>query len=320
MGILNRLFGTKAKKPLPTAISPASLPLGLSDPKHRARRNIDAAASLADTAGRLDVVGDRVLFSSLSPQAMKVVDAIDQAIQQAPDDFDLLIAKSAALCCAAQFKSAEEVIDEVLKAVPNNFEARQRKDHWEKWNHVMQYPPWFDSAKELHPAMARAIRDRRSVQLVRDGLQIGIAVVGNAELKQFPRGLSTKMRSKWELVWSETPHGVLIAHYLMVEDDPGGDPFRVEAFLPTFVPTEVDPDSGYWLLQRLNHMNSCFLVLVDGERVLYNARYIFPGRVKATLRLFAERVVQRAEGRDLSAFQRACQWHMSKFDMNSLRF
>ena len=106
MGILNRLFGSKTENAPPTAVSSGNLSLGLADAKHRARQAIDIGSSLADSAARLEVAGDRILFSALSPQAMKVVEAIDQALQQAPGDQNLLIAKSAALCCAAQFKSA----------------------------------------------------------------------------------------------------------------------------------------------------------------------------------------------------------------------
>jgi hypothetical protein len=78
---------------------------------------------------------------------------VDRALETSPQDLDLLVAKSGALCCAMQFKTAEEVIDTVLSMAPLHFEARQRKDHWDAWRHLFQFPAWSDAAATLHPVM-----------------------------------------------------------------------------------------------------------------------------------------------------------------------
>ncbi|MDH5362739.1 MAG: hypothetical protein OEW84_05450 [Aigarchaeota archaeon] len=163
--------------------------LGLADPSHIARQEIDEASHIADQAIRLAVAGEHTLMQSNSADAMRIVSAIEKALEKSPDDLELLVAKSGALCCGLQFKTAEEVIDQVLSINPEHFEARQRKDHWEKWTHLFSYPSWSDTATTLHPVIAAHLRYGQVVQIVRDGLQAGIAVVRPAQRQQFSAGI-----------------------------------------------------------------------------------------------------------------------------------
>ncbi|HEY4688701.1 MAG TPA: hypothetical protein VIK33_05270 [Anaerolineae bacterium] len=311
MGIFNRILGKGGKA--------GTFKLGLADPGHPARQQIDLASRIADDAIQLMAAGDSTMLSTNSADGARLVEAIDTALAQPPDDLDLLVAKSGALCCALQFKTAEEVIDRVLSIDPNHFEARQRKAHWEKWSHLFQFPSWSATTGTLHPVMAAHLRHARQVQLVRDGLQIGVAVVRPVQRQDVAPGLSNRMRSKWEPVWSNTPSGAVVAHYLLVEDD-ASNPFRAEGFLPTYTPDEATPAAGYWLLQRMSRINSCFLVLTDGQQVLYNVRYAFPDALKSTLHTIVERMERQPTRPNTAAFQQAMQWHMNNFDMKRIRF
>lgn len=291
--------------------------LGLADPNHKAKEEIDKASHIASKFISLSVAGNITITSGVANTHL--VSAVDKALEKAPTDLDLLVAKSGALCCAMQFKSAGEVIDQVLSIDPEHFEARQRKDHLGRWPHLFQYPPWSEATTTLHPVMAAHIQQKHQIQIVRDGLQVGIAIVRPVSLQQFPKGLSSRMRSKWEPVWSDTLYGTIIAHYLLVEDD-SSNPMKIEAFLPTFVPDEVTPLSGYWLLQRMSRIASCFLILVDSHKVLYNKRYVFSDKLKSTLLSISQRVVNKAASQDIEAFRNACQWHMQNFDLQCINF
>jgi len=293
--------------------------LGLAEPGHTASREIDEASRIADEAIKLQAVGEHTMVQSNSVHGMRLVAAIEKALEKSPNDLDLLVAKSGALCSALQFKTAEDLIDQVLSINPEHFEARKRKDHWAKWEHLFHYPPWSSKATTLHPIMAARLQYGIVVQIVRDGLQVGIAVVRPAQRQQFPRGLSNRMRSKWEPVWSQTPHGPIVAHYLLVEDNPA-NPYSAEGFLQTSVPDEVAPSSAYWLLQRMSNLGSCFLVIAEGSKVLYNARYVFPDALRSTLRSISDKLVRQPVKMDRATFQRACQWHMQNFDMKRIRF
>jgi len=320
MNILKKLFSSRrtessASKPGGKKLSTG---LGLIDPNHAARQSIDEASLVADQSIRLSAYGDQVAMESNSADAMHLVSLIEKALEIAPDDLDLLVAKSGALCCALQFKTAEEVIDHVLSINPEHFEARQRKEHWQKWEHLFQYPSWSTAAKTLHPVMTAHLRHQHPVQLIRDGLQIGIAVVRSAQSHEFPNGLPNRTPSKWMPIWSDTPYGAIVAHYAVIEDNPA-DPWKGEGFLPTNVPDKTTPASGYWLLQRMCHISSCFIVLADGQNVLYNARYIFPDTLRSTLLAISDKMIRQSAKKDPMAFQKACQWHMNSFDMRRIR-
>jgi len=308
MSIWNRFFAKTRKQ----------LKLGLADPSHPARQYIEEAAIIADQSINVFVTGDTTGMHADNVGAVRLVSAIEKAIEESPGDLDLLVAKSGALCCAAQFKTAEDVIDEVLSINPDHFEARMRKDHWEKWQFLFQFPPWSLNAATLHPVMAAHLQYSHEIQTVRDGLQVGIAVVKPAQSNNFPSGLSNTMRSKWEPMWSDTPFGPIVAHYLLVEDNPS-DPYKDEGILPTFVPDEVTSASGYWLLQRMSKINSCFLVLSDGDKVLYNVRYVFPEALKTILSSISQKVMHLGAKKDVPAFQKAIQWYRQNVDINSVR-
>lgn len=319
MNLLKKLFGgngpeSQISQPKAKKLSSR----GLLDPNHAARQFIDEASLIADRVVRLSAYGEGVVLETNSVDGMRLVSPIEKALEVAPNDLDLLVAKSGALCCAMQFKTAEEVIDHVLSMDPEHFEARQRKNHWHKWEHLFQYPSWSTAAKTLHPVMAAHFEHQHAVQLIRDGLQIGIAIVRPAQSNEFPGGLTNRMPSKWVPIWSDTPHGAIVAHYTIIEDNPV-EPWKGEAFLPINVPSEATPASGYWLLQRMCRVSSCFIILTDGENVLYNSRYTFPDTVRSTLLVISEKMARQSAGKDPMAFQQSCQWHMNNFDMKRIR-
>jgi hypothetical protein len=304
-------YQTKAK--ICAEIGKKTYRLCLADPDHPARQFIDEATRIADSGVQLTTTA----MMTNSTVGMELVSAIERALEEEPEDLDLLMAKSGALECSLQFKTAEEVIDHILSINPEYFEARQRKAYWEKWLHVFQYPPWSTASTSLHPVMSAHIQHNRSIQLVRDGLQIGIAVVRPVQRSDFPGGLSNRMPSKWVPIWSDTPYGAIVAHYSVVVDNPS-DPYKGEAFLSVNAPDEINPASAYWILQRMCHINSCFIILTDGHNILYNSRYIFPEPLKSTLSTISEKMVRQSNKMDPMAYQRACQWHMNTFDMKNV--
>jgi acyl carrier protein len=315
-GIVEVTYKTQAK--IRAEIGRKVYKLGLSDPSHPARRPIDEASSTADQTIRLSAIGDAVLSETNSAAAMQLVSAIERALEKEPDDLDLLVAKSGALCCAMQFKTAEDVIDHILSIDPEHFEARQRKDYWLEWEHLFQYPSWSTAAKTLDPVMSARFQHQHVVQLIRDGLQIGIAIVRPAQSREFPMGLSNRTPCKWVPIWSDTPYGAIVAHYAVIEDNPA-DPWKGESFLPTGVPEKATPASGYWLLQRMCHASSCFIILTDGHNVLYNSRYVFPDTLRSTLSAISDKMESQSARHDSRAFQQASQWHMNNFDMRRVR-
>ena len=121
----------------------------------------------------------------------------------------------------------------------------------------------------------------------------------------------------WEPVWSATPSGAIVAHYLVVDDNPA-DPYRAEAFLPLWRPEKATRMNGYWLLGQLAAADGCFITLAEGSRVIYNRWYSFPATVRAHLAAMVGRLDSADAARDPDTFRQAMQWHMNNFDMDRL--
>ena len=293
--------------------------LGLAAPNHPARKPIEDAVRFADRVVELFVVGEAMQMRINTAHALRLASTIEKALASAPDDPDLLVAKSAALSGAGQSSAAQEAIDCALAIDPDHFEAQQRKKYGANWEHLFNFPVWTEKTRALPAAMAVQLQRNETVQLVRDGLQVGVAVVKRIEPREFPHGLSADMRAKWEPVWSETPFGAVVAHYMLVEDS-SVTPYKGEGFLRTSISQPVSPRSHYWLLKRLRHLASCFLVLTDGTKVVYSTRYLIPDATRTALWMIAGRIACQPSAEDSAAFQRASQWHGQHFDLSCIRF
>ena len=307
MDFLKRVFSGRA------ADRPSQSP-NLSDPDPPARREIAEASHIADQIINL-VPG---VFSVTNTEALRLASAIDRALVIAPNNSNLLIAKAGALSCGLQNDTAKQVIDQVLAIDESNFEALMRRDHWAKWGHLFLYPPWSTSAGSLHPVMAQSLKLNQSVQLVRDGLQIGIAIVKDAH-GQSDVQISNKMRSTWHPVLSDTPYGPVVAHYVLVEDDPAA-PLRMESLLTPSLPEAMEPYHAYWLLQRMSRLSSCFITITDGERVMHNVRHVFSAPLKTELQRICQALTGKSPKADSTAQMNAMQWYMKNCKMPRIQF
>ena len=247
------------------------------------------------------------------------VEILDRALALRPDDADLLVAKSDALAHAMQYKTAEDVLDEVLARDPSHFEARMRKEHWGEWSSVFTLPSWSGEATTLTPAMRGDLDQGRSVQVVRVGVRPALAVLRPVAAGDMAPGLSRESRAIWEPVWSQTPAGAILVHYLLVEDDPSS-PYRAEAFLPLEKPEKAHRMNGYWLLEQLSRVDGCFVVLAEGDRVLYDRWLPFPEHVSAHLQAMRDKLGTTPVASGAAGMQQAVQWHMSSFDMDQVSF
>lgn len=253
------------------------------------------------------------------PKANAAIGAINTELKEHPGNVFLMLAKSSALRTIMQWKSGEDVIDEILRERPEQFDARLIKEEWGTWLHLLQCPPCWVGMKKMSPALKAAVRGRSAV-LVRDGIELGVALIQDVAGLQFARGLSQEMRCKWEFVLAETPRGRIVAHYGFVEDAPNCS-FLQENILQTGRPAKADGKSGYWLLQRLARVKSSLVLLVVGDKVVYSNRYLFPEETQAKLKTIAKLIADDPKPcRTQEDMQAATRWHTEHFDDTKMTF
>jgi hypothetical protein len=218
-----------------------------------------------------------------------------------------------------QCKSAEDIIDQILERDPNQFDARLIKDEWETWPHLLQCPPCSQNAQIVSPALKGAA-GRGSAVLVRDGIDLEVALIQDVSGLIFKRELTPDLRCKWEFVRTDTPHGRIVAHYCFVEDAPKCS-YLQESILQTGRPAKANGTAGYWLLQRLARQSSALFVLTKGNRVVYSNRFIFPENTRTTLRAIAKVIADEPKPcRTSDDIRVATQWHADHLDDGSIVF
>lgn len=328
MNILSKVFGKKQSvapsgsqvsrgvdQPAPTAKTTSVL--RLADAAHPAHKQLEQAVKILDRYVQVEVAGERTVAKISAPEGEmeNALAALEEATAICPDDVDLPVAKACVLHASSQFKSAEEALDMVLCKVPDHFEAKMWKSHWETWSDALRYPMWNERLSSLHPVMATHLRLDHRAQLVRDGLQKALAIV--AEVQGPPFDSRTQVKVEWVL--SKTPYGPLVAYYPKIIE-PSEEPSTMEAFLPIFQPTLFSPMEGYFLVQQLAFTPYCFVVLVSGATAILNRRIVFKEKTVQNIRDIASQIGSTQVFLSQQQFKNAMQWHMNNFDMDRLKF
>lgn len=330
MNFLRNLFGKKqpvtpSSNQLSRSVEPSTpatktakaSALRLADPAHPARKQLELVAKIVDQYVQVEVAGDRTAMNVSAPfgEMEKALSSLGEAIAICPDDMDLLVAKACILHASAQFKSAEEVLDLVLSKVPDHFEAKMWKSHWETWSNALRFPRWNERLSSLHPVMASHLRLDHRVQVVRDSMQKTLAIV--TEVQGPPFDNRTQVKVEWVL--SQTEVGPLVAYYTKIIE-PSGEPSTMEAFLSIFQPTLFSPMEGYFLVQQLAFTPYCFVVLVSGTTAMLNRRIVFGQKTVQKLREMVSQLTSTQSYPSQQQFKSAVQWHMNNFDMKRLTF
>jgi hypothetical protein len=263
-----------------------------------------------------------------STERAELVQIIDRALILAPNDENLLYARASALNgdeffygpnLDAQTKTA---IEQLAKVNPEHFYVRARRLSGgfarpmdENWENLLYFTHWTTTDRSLKGLMPSRLSQEKHVQIVRNCLTPTVAVVWGAD-----RSISEKVRRmRWELRWVKTPHGMVAAHYLIM--DCGDDTLRNEGFLPHSISNPPSPMDGYSLLQLLAQSNDCFLVLCDGsDDVFRNELFSFPESLKRTLQTMKSQLNQIGPCKPSDPMDRATKWYMDNTNIKSINF
>jgi len=291
--------------------------LRLADPSHPAHKQLEQTVKIVDQCVQVELAGDLTAMKVSAPvgEMERALSSLDEAIAMCPNDMDLLVAKACVLHAFAQSKSAEEMLDLVLSKVPDHFEAKMWKSHWETWGDALRFPRWDERLESLHPVMVSHLRLDHRVQVVRDGMQKTLAIVTGVQGPPF----DSRTQIKIEWVLSKTPYGSLIAYYLKIIE-PSEEPSTMEAFLPILQPTLFSPMEGYFLVQQLSFTPYCFVVLVSGTTTTLNRRIAFEEKAVQKIRDMASQVTSTQSFLPQQQINSATQWHMNNFDVERLTF
>jgi hypothetical protein len=305
MNIWKKLFGDETKKAAQTPQQP-----------HPALKLIQEASAIADDGFQLKEHGGITVMTTNSDSVARLHSAIDKALAVAPDDADLLIAKYLVMPVNDD-TARQSVFRRALTLAPNHFDGRMLRDHAGNWEHLFMFPSWSEGRSTLNPVMSWWLEAGQSLQIVRDGLSLGLAVVCPWRSDAVPKRIN---RSGWKIFWSKTPHGPIACHYGLLDLDADHQIIRQEAFAPHIADKEPGVRNPYWILRRLPHLKSCFVVFAAGDRLIHNARFEFTDSLRSTIATMNHDLEASGPVRNESSCQAAVQWYMQNVDFNSIGF
>lgn len=288
---------------------------------HRLNQLIQEAAQIADREIRLEYAASIGAIVSQCSHTLgtepPIVSTIEKALEIAPNDPDLLFAKSEAYCLILDNKRSQEVRRKVLAIAPDHFDANMREKHFQQWDHMFCYPGWYESTTVVPSVMLELQQEGKPVQIVRDGLKLTLAILMPTSRDQFPKRI---LESRWKPLLAETPFGPIFVHYLMLKPDRGAI-HRQELMISPYPVKPVHPRHGNWLIHRFCNVSSIFLAFNDGKEVLYNRRYVFPPKLREELasiekKLHALKLPPDHERRAQSAVN----WYMQNSNIDDVEF
>ncbi len=257
--------------------------------------------------------------------------AFKGAVELVPNSVAYRYLYGVALRYAEGFEIAISEFRRVLDLDPNYYEARQQIAYGPRWHDAFSYTPWptapAPSDDELPaPLMALLPASRDPVTrlaLLREGSSKVVSVLTKTPRSAWARPLTDEIPAHIDMTLSRTPHGPIIAFYLVVEDKLG-DPYKGETFLNPHDPGYPTYDAcqlGQNLVAQLSKQDHTYLIFVDeNNRLILSRRLNFDPSTQVTIaQCLYDIQTLPAQAMDASRFQQAAQWHMQNFSLDQVK-
>jgi hypothetical protein len=282
----------------------------------------DAEAYLAATV-KCVAVGNSISFEHSSVSADRLIALLKEATDLCPQDSRLRYLYGCALCLGMQGAMGTNELKRALQIDPANMDAKQMLEHPADWRNHFYWPLWHEGQRELPLQIKHYLARELCFIPVRESGRRIVSAFYPVSAGQFRAPPTANPRTKMDFVLSRTPYGPVVAAYLLAEDDPH-DPFKQEVLLKATVTKDQlgNAMSGYWLLRSLAGQDYAYLVVIEGDRVVFNKRVHFSEQLKAKLREIEQslEIDSRPFDESEQRHRRAAQHHMDTFPFDSVRF
>jgi len=268
----------------------------------------------------------------VEPSAARVAaEAFHQATEIVPTSVAYRYFYAVALRYSEGFESAISEFRRVLELDPSHYEARQQVAYGQRWHDAFAYPPWVFPAP-IEPGMPLPPQIQSLLPpggdpvtrlvLLREGSTKVVTVLSRTPRSAWARMPALDMNAHIDLTLSRTPHGPILAFYIVVEDR-RDDPYKGETFLNPHDPGHPTYDAcllGQHLLAQLARQDRTYLIFVDEHnRLLLSRKLMFDPRTQVSIaRCLYEVQTLPAQVMDAERFQQAAEWHMEHFSLDQI--
>jgi uncharacterized RDD family membrane protein YckC len=258
--------------------------------------------------------------------------AFKGAVELVPNSVHYRYFYGVALRYSEGFELAIGEFRRVLELDPSYYEARQQVAYGPRWHDAFSYTPWnppapVETGADLPGPLLALLPPGQDpvtrLAILREGTSKVVAVLTRTPRSTWAKPLTSDMPAHIDIMLSRTPHGPIIAFYLVVEDRPG-DPYKGETFLNPHDPGYPTYDAcqlGQNLISQLSRQDHTYLIFVDESNTLLMSRKLefdSPTQVKINHSIYEIQTLP-AQAMDAARFQQAAQWHMQNFPLDQIK-
>jgi uncharacterized RDD family membrane protein YckC len=221
---------------------------------------------------------------------------------------------------------------QVLELDPSHFEARQQIAYGPRWHDAFAYPAWRSPApvpagqplpQDISTLLPQGNQPATRLVMLREGGTKCSIFLSRTPRSAWASDPSPEMEASLQLRLSRTPHGPIIALYVIVEDNPR-NPYIGETFLNPHDPEHPTDDAcrlGQHMLEQLARQDRTYLVFVDEEnKLLLSRKLTFDSPTQVSMaRVLYEVQSLPPQVMSIERFREAAQWHMQHFALDQLR-
>jgi uncharacterized RDD family membrane protein YckC len=220
----------------------------------------------------------------------------------------------------------------VLELDPGHYEAQQQMTYGARWHDAFAYPSWLSPAPvEVGRPIPQAITDLlpegtdpvTRMVLLREGGNKRAAFLSRTPLSAWPTPPSLHMQASLHLLLSRTPHGPILAVYVIM-DEGVHHPYIGEAFLNPREAIQNAEDAcqlGQHILEQLARQDRTYFIFADeNNRLLLSRKVAFNTNTQVSIaRILYEVQTLPSQTLEPERFVEAARWHMEHISLEQVK-
>lgn len=210
--------------------------------------------------------------------------------------------------------SPSQDLDRAFAGAPEDLDIRMRHEYPDAWDNLFFYPSWDPAAAKIPRAMLEAQAAGNPLQIVRRGLHLGMTILVSVKAAALPLDIA---ETRWRPVWAETPHGPLLAHYVvLVRSD--GTLQRQEMMVAPWPVQPPHARNGNWLIERLARLDSIDIAFNEGPKLAHVHRHAITPQDRQVLDR-ARACIETLPPDGLAGFESAMKWYFENSSLEEIR-
>lgn len=314
--------------PVPAPIKPGSVPAASATNADKSRSLFKLGLSEMEQG-----IHPSLLAYKIEPNAARVAaGAFKEALDLSPNSVLYRYFYAVALRYSEGFEVALREFRAVMELDPSYYETRQQVAYGQRWHDAFAYPAWVSpapvAAGEALPEPIVALlppggTPATRLVLLREGGNKIAAFLSRTPHSAWRMPPNAEMPARLQLRLSRTPHGPIIALYIVVEDNKD-DPYIGETFLN---PHDLDHPAedacllGQHMLEQIARQDRTYLVFTDEDnKLLLSRKLTFDAATQVSIARIRYEVQSLPPGvMTQERFRDAAQWHMQHFTLDQIK-